>query len=222
MSHKMRNRAYADQYASIIKRLFKSVNITGYLCETLDSLVEKTVKSRNGGKFSRFDVSSWINRNYDPHEQVIWLLKSGVSENDIRYCLKEAVEYEDRAEAILKNIEITDEVRLAMQDMVSNELRLLVTKQSCKENRDLDILLTLAGEETSEIIKKEPGEQVQWLLQNGYGDRGLGHILSNAHEWLLKKGFSPADIRFMALAFRDVPDPDNPFIAKTEDLPEPA
>ena len=196
MSHTMKNQRYAGKYAPALKRLFKDIDITENICEMLDTLVKTTVQSRSRkhGKTIHFDVNSWINKNYDPHEQVLWLLDSRVPENNIRDCIKNVVDLDNRAESILKTIEITDEVRLAMQDMTCDKLDILAEQQSCKEMKDREILIALAGEERYRITGTKPIEQIHWLLRSGYEDRDLEHILSNAHEWLLKRGYSKGDL----------------------------
>ena len=221
MSHKMKNRRHAGKHAPTLKRIFEGIDITDNLCEMLDTLVITTVKSRlrSQEKTARFDVSSWINRNYDPHEQVLWLLESRVSASDIRQEMEYVNDIHNRAEKILGNIKITNEALIAMYTMISDRLHFLAKEQSCKKMNDLEILVRLAGEKQNEITSKEPGEQVQWLIRNGWDDNTLERILSNAYTWLREeKNISQGDI----LAMSCLSDPNDSSTAKTGDIPEPA
>ena len=205
MSHKQKRQAYPTQYIPALNRIFKRVNVTEGVCEMLDTLVKETVHSRNRRHWKppHFEISSWINRNYDPSEQVIWLLKSGVSENDIWHGMDKAVSLDNSAKAILKDITITAEVRIAMRHLISDKLDHLAEEQSCEEMNDREALLALAKDEGPRISGKEPREQVHWLLQNGYEYHVLEHVLSGAREWLLIMGYSKDDMLVMS-ALNDV------------------
>ena len=202
--------------------LLSGVEITDSIQDMIDVMVRKTVRELNedimvvttasgfstagyGMYFGEdspdfLDVAAAVNREYEPWQQIAWLLEHRVPEIDIQWMLKDAYELADRAREFiahpLKGINLPEdaiETREWAASILLEEFISVWLKEYASDYVDARLMpkrpqtdLNIVGEHVEkralEIKSRGFQAQVEWAFQNGFSEHDLVVCFSGTPE----------------------------------------